>query len=691
MMRPVTVHVARALPDAPVLTFTRGSVDLAWTDGTPVDYTNPSSWTNPGTAEIGYRVERALVVNGTPDVYAPIATVGANLTTYVDNPPDPTETYSYRVVAWNAAGDSPSNVITVQGLPKAPINLTAVVQAAPALASGSQVSVGWANVATDATSIVLERAMGAGAFSPLATLAPTATSFVDTGVVPGDYSYRVAAVNAIGTSAWAGPVTVTVLQPASATVVLSAPNPSLVGTSVTFTATVSPVQASATPTGTVTFTVGGAATAVPLDAAGVATFSTATLAAGSHLVTADYGGDAMFQPSSAGVTQVVNQGASVTTLASSLNPSVLGDVVTFTASVSPASATGTVSFWVDGVAGTPVPVVAGTASFATAGLAVGGHVVFVSYSGDSALLPSSSAPLTQSVVSPLRATTTVVTSNRVPSSTFGQTVTFTATVRPSVGAGTPTGGVQFTVDGVGVGGLRTLNVQGRATYATAALSAGPHTVTATYSGSLIFASGTSAAYGQLVLAGSTTTSLSSSRNPSVGGQSVTFTARVVPAAVGNVQFVLDGSPLGAPVVVDATGRARTTTAVLSVGSHTVSATYLGTADRLPSSSAPLTQTVAKAASSTTVATSGSPVRIGTPVVFTATVRTLAPGTGIPTGTVQFTIDGITFGAPIQLNATGQAAFVTSSLAAGRHVVSASYSGDLDRQPSLSAGRAQVIR
>ncbi|MGV8977832.1 MAG: Ig-like domain repeat protein [Cellulomonas sp.] len=691
MMRPVTVHVARALPAAPVLTYTRGSVDLAWTDGTPVDYANPSTWTNPGTAEIGYRVERAPVLNGTPDVYAPIAAVGANLTTYVDNPPDPTATYSYRVVAWNAAGDSPSNVVTVQGLPQAPTNLTAMVQPAPSLASGSQVAVDWTNGATDATSIVLERAVGTGGFSLLATLAPSATSFVDTTVVPGAYSYRVAAVNPIGTSAYAGPVTVTVLQAASTTVVLSAPNPSLVGQAVTFTATVSSVQASATPTGSVTFTVDGVAIAVALDAAGVSTFSTSTLAAGAHPVTADYGGDTVFQASSTSLTQVVDLAVSSTSIASSLNPSASGVLVTFTATVSPATATGTVTFWVDGVAGTPVPVVAGAASFATTTLAVGGHVVYASYGGDGALLPSTSAPLTQSVGSPLRATTTLVTSNRVPSSTFGQTVTFTATVRPSVGVGVPTGTVQFTVDGVAVAGPKSLNAQGRATYATAALSGGSHTVTATYSGSLAFAPGSSAAYSQVVLATVTTTSLSSSRNPSVAGESVTFTARVNRVAGGSVQFALDGSPIGAPVVLDATGRARMTTSVLAVGSHTVSAAYLGSADRLPSSSAPVNQTVAKAATRTTVATSGSPVPVGSAVVLTATVSTRAPGTGIPTGTVQFTIDGILTGAPIALNAAGQAAVVTSTLTAGRHTVSAAYSGDMSRSPSSGAGRSQVIR
>ena len=83
---------------------------------------------NPGTAEVGYRIERAEVTDGVAGAYTRIATALANATTYTDNPPDPTTTYDYRVTAFNAAGDSPSNVITVDGLPKAPTALTAVVR-----------------------------------------------------------------------------------------------------------------------------------------------------------------------------------------------------------------------------------------------------------------------------------------------------------------------------------------------------------------------------------------------------------------------------------------------------------------------------------------------------------------------------------------------------------------------------------
>ena len=56
----------------------------------------------------------------------------------------------------------------------------------------------------------------------------------------------------------------TVPQPGSTTVVLNAPNPSLVGQDVTFTATVSPLLATGVPTGDVVFTANGVITTVPL-------------------------------------------------------------------------------------------------------------------------------------------------------------------------------------------------------------------------------------------------------------------------------------------------------------------------------------------------------------------------------------------------------------------------------------------
>ena len=124
MMRPVTVHVGRALPDAPALAWSAGGTTLSWTDGTPVDYLDPVTWASLKN-EVGYRVERAEVVSGAPGTWLVMGRVPANRTSFHDGSPlDPAKTYAYRVVAWNAAGDSPSNVHLVSGTPPAIIAVT---------------------------------------------------------------------------------------------------------------------------------------------------------------------------------------------------------------------------------------------------------------------------------------------------------------------------------------------------------------------------------------------------------------------------------------------------------------------------------------------------------------------------------------------------------------------------------------
>ena len=65
--------------------------------------------------------------------------------------------------------------------------------------------------------------------------------------------------------------------------------------------------------------------------------------------------------------------------------------------------------------------------------------------------------------------------------------------------------------------------------------------------------------------------------------------------------------------------------------------------------------------------------------------------GTPTGTVQFRIDGVTVGAPVGLNASGQATYTTSSIPVGRHTLSAVYSGDSHFNTSTSGNITQRIR
>jgi uncharacterized repeat protein (TIGR03803 family) len=194
-------------------------------------------------------------------------------------------------------------------------------------------------------------------------------------------------------------------------------------------------------------------------------------------------------------------------------------------------------------------------------------------------------------VNPSAATTaTMLTSSPNPS-TYGEAVTFTAVVASS--AGTPPDGetVSFK-QGATVLGTATLS-GGTATFSISTLGAGTKLVTAVYSGDLNFAGSTSKAVSQVISKATTTTTLVSSQNPSIVGQSVTFTATVTPEFSGKVTGTVtfyDGTTALKTIGVSG-GAAKFTTKTLTSGTHTITATYNGSASFDGSSSVPLTQTV----------------------------------------------------------------------------------------------------
>ena len=310
------------------------------------------------------------------------------------------------------------------------------------------------------------------------------------------------------------------------------------------------------------------------------------------------------------------------------------------------------------------------------------------YSGDTNFNAATSGSATQTVNA--ASTTTSISSTSNPS-VFGQSVTFTATVAVAApGSGTPTGSVNFTIDGVPVG---TVTVSGGvAAFTTSALTVATHPVVATYGGDSNFNGSASGTLNQVVNKAATSTSLASSANPSVFGQSVTFTATVTASAPGagnpsgTVTFTIDGAPAG--IVTLSGGVAAYTTSALSVGSHTASVTYDGDPNFTGSTGLlAANQTVNKANSTTTVASSLNPSIISQTVTFTATVTASAPGAGNPSGTVTFTIDGV----PVATTAlsAGTATYSTAALAAGSHPVSVAYSGDGNFNAS-NGGLSQVV-
>ncbi len=326
-----------------------------------------------------------------------------------------------------------------------------------------------------------------------------------------------------------------------------------------------------------------------------------------------------------------------TTLASTPEPSIFGQLVTFTAAVTSASGppTGSVVFTDTSTSTTlgSAALISGTASIPVSSLAAGTHSITAAYQGSATFSASTSAPLSQIVK--IASTTTSLTSSLNPAAT-SQSVTFTATVASQYG-GVATGSVTF-LSGSQTLGTATLSGN-RAILTTSFATAGTYSISAKYNGDSNNTGSTSSTLSQVVAA-ATTTTLVSSLNPSLIGQAVTFTATVRSTAgtppngeivtFYNASAVLGTAPLSG-------GIASLTTSSLPAGIYTITATYSGDANFAASTSPGLRQVVnstTKSATSTTLISSLNPSVYGQKVTWTAMVTTSGPVP--PTGKVNFT-------------------------------------------------------
>jgi YVTN family beta-propeller protein len=286
-----------------------------------------------------------------------------------------------------------------------------------------------------------------------------------------------------------------VAKAATTTTLNSSPNPSTTGQTVNFIATVAG-QYGGAATGTVTFKEGTNKTLSTASLVnGSATLPLSTLGAGTHTVTAVYGGDPNSNGStSPAITQTVTgKTATTTTVSSSLNPSFVGQSVTFTATVSPSAATGTVTFKAGQTVLGTASLSSGTAAFSTSSLSAGSFNIVAVYGGDAQFASSTSGSLTQTVNK--ASTTTVLGSTPNPSS-VGQLVTFTAKVTSSTGV-TPSGTLSFNEGGTTLW-TGALDGSGTATFSTLTLSKGKHNVKAVYGATSAFSGSTSAVITQIV-------------------------------------------------------------------------------------------------------------------------------------------------------------------------------------------------
>ncbi|MFZ1086684.1 MAG: Ig-like domain-containing protein [Terracidiphilus sp.] len=416
---------------------------------------------------------------------------------------------------------------------------------------------------------------------------------------------------------------------------------------------------------------------------------------------------AIYNAGAAGMVAV--ETASSTTVSSSASPAEFGVSVTFTASVSPGSATGTITFF-DGTTqlGLPVTLSSGQATFTTSALALGVHSIIALYSGDSTYSGSQSPTISQienldgASCAPQPAglidwyqaeanTNDIIGGNNgtvegsvsYAQGSVGQAFNFSRsgdvlvslpTVNTSQGTQVTVafwmnwgGGDQeipfsftspsaelyfkngyfgFNTNNGDIWGISSSGLANTWIFVTAVFDNGdPHT-------NQLYINGIQQSLSQQM--GSTPSSSQVSTQAWIGAQN--FNSYGGSYAFGGL---LDE--------IQIYNRALTLAEVQNI---------------YRTGAAGVCQ--AQTATTTTVTTSGSPAGVGASVTFTASV---SPSTA--TGTTTF-FDGTTqLGSAVTLN-SGQATYSTSALVFGSHSITAVYSGDTTNAGSTSAPLAQVI-
>ncbi len=333
--------------------------------------------------------------------------------------------------------------------------------------------------------------------------------------------------------------------------------------------------------------------------------------------------------------------------------------------------------------------------FTTSSLSLGDHTIYALLFGPSGPCPTPPSASQRVNPPPASPSSTGLGSSANPSS-YGQNVTFTATVARQ-GGGAVAGTVQFQADGADLGGPQNVDGGGHASVSSSALAVGGHSVTAAFTSGnpdTLDSSGALAG-GQTVQRADTQTGVTSSLNPSELGQAVTFTAQVSAVSPGagmpggTVQFSDNGTALGSLQSLDGSGNASITNAGLTVGGHTITATYTPSGGSYNASSGSVSHTVERARTTLTYdgAASGD---FHDPAVLSATLTRQYDASPIAGKAVHFTMasqscDAIT-------GAAGQASCtITPQEPAGDYTVTTSFAGDAGSQPSSDSKAFMVTR
>ncbi|MDH6680988.1 hypothetical protein M2284_005230 [Rhodococcus sp. LBL1] len=369
---------------------------------------------------------------------------------------------------------------------------------------------------------------------------------------------------------------------------VTAPPTAFTGASVKLSATVAPSSAS----GTVQFRDGNTNIGAPVPVSnGVAELSHTFTTAGSHPITAVFTGAGFVSSTSAPATVSVTVPDRATTTTLTVPSSAqTGASVTFSASVSPTPAGGTVQFK-DGVTplGAPVEIVNGSATLDHTFTSVGSHSVTAIYSGAAGFDPSTSSAGLVSVTDPVVTPRGTVTMLSVPGEAkTGAATDLWVSVRTSAGDPVQGGTVQFRDGGADLGAPVAVS-NGVARVSHTFTSVGAHSISAAFSG--IPALDGSTAVARIVNVtvpastdADTATALTVPAS-AVSGSTVSLWASVVSSGPvrGTVQFFDGATPIREAVeLVD--GAATLNHAFATSGSHRITAVYSGAAGLKGSSS-----------------------------------------------------------------------------------------------------------
>ena len=484
------------------------------------------------------------------------------------------------------------------------------------------------------------------------------------------------------------------------------------GSLATLTATIANGGSAATPTGNVTFFEDNTAIGTQsVNAAGVATFTSTTISGTTvHGFYAIYQGDSLNGGSQSPTVTTTAAGTGTVATATTISlgtatptqgtPTTITATVTVTGTAKATAPTGTVNFYsssTQGLLGTAT-LMGTTATAAVTFTVAGAQNVYATYVGDTNYTASSSAPTAITVgasAGTSATTTTVVFQQYAAYVGAGVQITAQIVITGASKNAAPTGTVTFTDAVQGYLGSTGLAGSSYASIFAIFNTAGPHTVTATYSGDANYSGSTGQGTDTILPASTvaTTTTIQFSTATPTQGVPVTITSTVVNA--GATQATM---PTGIVEYTDSLqgllgyGTINGSTAQLSAtfntaGAHTVTATYLGNSI-YSGSAANGTVTVAAGTTNTTSTTTTLNVATSTPTVgvattFTATVAsTVAGKTTSPTGAVNFysSISGLLGSAILNgSTATLSAAFAT----AGAQNVYATYVGDTNYTASSS--------